>query len=83
VVCDWVQYRNNFRDVVEIRPILHVADGSEATPGTDAALGGDVEIAVDVRRAPNSVLSEVTASLLRHEADRVFLKDWTAGKSGL
>jgi hypothetical protein len=41
-----------------------------------------VEIAVDVRRAPNSAPSEVTASLLRHEADRVFLKDWTAGKSG-
>jgi hypothetical protein len=31
VVCDWIQYRNNFRDVVEIRPILHGADGSEAT----------------------------------------------------
>ncbi|HZS23047.1 MAG TPA: hypothetical protein VFA63_18910, partial [Pseudonocardiaceae bacterium] len=33
VVCDWVQYRNNFRDVVDIRPILASHDrNSEVTP---------------------------------------------------
>ena len=26
VVCDWVQYRSNFRDVVDIRPILVLGD---------------------------------------------------------
>jgi len=31
VVCDWVQYRNSFRDVVDIRPIL-------PAHGTDSVL---------------------------------------------
>jgi hypothetical protein len=78
VVCDWVQYRDNFRDVVEIRPILRSAP-SEVVPAPNGALGGDMEVAVDVRRAPGMPLSEVTTSLLRNEADRVFLEDWTAG----
>src|SRR5947199_10568890 len=29
VVCDWVQYRNNFRDIVDVRPIL-AAHGHES-----------------------------------------------------
>ncbi|HJT90324.1 MAG TPA: SAM-dependent methyltransferase [Mycobacterium sp.] len=78
VVCDWVQYRNNFRDVVEIRPILRSAS-SGAEPGSNGTHSGDMEIAVDVRRAPDTPLNEVTTSLLRRDADRVFLEDWTAG----
>ena len=41
VVCDWIQYRNNFREVVDVRPI----DGF----GT--------EIAVDLRRCADSDLA--------------------------
>jgi hypothetical protein len=78
VVCDWVQYRNNFRNVVEIRPILRSAP-SDAVAGPNGVLGGDMEVAIDVRRAPDSPLSEVTTSLLRQETDRVFLEEWTAG----
>lgn len=78
VVCDWVQYRNNFRDVVEIRPILHSAP-SDGVPVPMGVREDDLEVAVDVRRAPHTPLGEVTTSLLRHGPDRVFLEDWTAG----
>ncbi|MDQ7904860.1 hypothetical protein RB614_10045 [Phytohabitans sp. ZYX-F-186] len=37
VVCDWVQYKENFRDAVDLRPILSTPEG--------------LEVAVDVRRA--------------------------------
>jgi hypothetical protein len=80
VVCDWVQYRNNFRDVVEIRPILRSAP-TESLPATNTVLGEDLEVAVDVRRAPDTALSEITTSLLRDDANRVFLEDWTAGSN--
>src|SRR5882757_2186372 len=76
VVCDWGQYRNNFREVVEIRPILRSSPSAAAQSG---ALTGDVEVAVDVRRAPDSSLCDMTTSLLRHQADRLFLEDWAAG----
>jgi hypothetical protein len=76
VVCDWVQYRNNFREVVEIRPILCSSASVAAQSGV---LAGDVEVAVDVRRAADSSLCDVTTSLLRHQADRLFLEDWAAG----
>ena len=78
LVCDWVQYRNNFRDVVEIRPILRSAS-PDALALTNGAAAADLEVAVDVRRAPDAPLNEVTASLLRHGADRIFLEDWTDG----
>jgi hypothetical protein len=78
VVCDWVQYRNNFRDVVEIRPILRSAP-STTVPVPTRVRDDDLEVAVDVRRAPDVPLGEVTTSLLRDAPDRVFLEDWAAG----
>ena len=33
VVCDWVQYKQSFRDVVDVRPILS-CDGTGAGPFT-------------------------------------------------
>ncbi|MGI5157473.1 class I SAM-dependent methyltransferase [Microbispora sp. CA-102843] len=67
LVYDWVQYRENFRDVVDVRPIL-----SRAAPGDDA-----FEVAVDVRRGAGLPLRELTAERLREKAgDVVFLEDW-------
>ncbi|HET9118644.1 MAG TPA: hypothetical protein VFN75_11325, partial [Pseudonocardiaceae bacterium] len=54
VVCDWVQYRNNFRDVVDIRPILAAHDHeSGLTPVALAAVmtEDEMEVAIDVRRS--------------------------------
>ena len=76
VVCDWVQYRQNFRDVVEVRPIL-----SPATTGPvpEGVRDDDLEIAVDVRRAAGTDLRAATRTALdARTADRhdVLLEDW-------
>ena len=87
LVCDWVQYRESFRDVVEVRPILA---GPRRTPGADPVVvqvgvrEDDMEIAVDVRRAAQVPLKELTAALLREHADggrsdRLLLEDWDLG----
>ncbi|MBO0871903.1 MAG: hypothetical protein J2P19_00775 [Pseudonocardia sp.] len=73
VVCDWVQYRDNFREVVDLRPILP----------SDADAEGGIEVAVDARRAGEVPLRERTAALLRDRAPgRVALEDWDLGDRG-
>jgi hypothetical protein len=59
VVCDWIQYKANFRDTVMVRPVI-AADA----PGAAAAAG--FELAVDLRRCARpetDVAGEVTAAL--------------------
>jgi len=69
VVCDWVQYRENFRDVVDVRPVA-------GRPGRD-----ELEIAVDVRRSAGVPLRELTSARLRGgEPGRVFLDGWGPGR---
>jgi hypothetical protein len=85
VVCDWVQYRENFRDVVDVRPILarahHGAEGEWAASPRNARYD-DVEIAVDVRRSAGVALKELTAVRLREGGgDRVHLEGWGAGSA--
>jgi hypothetical protein len=60
-VCDWIQYKANFRDPVTVRPVL-AADGS--TVGSTGAAG--YELAVDLRRCAQpgtDVAGEVTGAL--------------------
>ena len=57
VVCDWIQYKANFRDTVMVRPVLP-ADGAVSVAG--------YELAVDLRRCARpetDVAGEVTAAL--------------------
>ena len=59
VVCDWIQYKSNFRDTVTVRPVI-AAD----VPGASAVDG--YELAVDLRRCARpetDVAAEVTAAL--------------------
>jgi Putative S-adenosyl-L-methionine-dependent methyltransferase len=86
VVCDWVQYRNNFRDVVDIRPIL-AAHGHEAEvmPVALAAVvtEDEMEVAIDIRRSADVPLKELTAELIRvRDAEthpsRICLEPWLA-----
>ena len=75
VVCDWVQYRENFRDVVDLRPILRPVP-RPALPGQ----AYDMEIAVDVRRSGTAGLRDLTAARLAGpSAGRVYLEDWGLG----
>jgi hypothetical protein len=66
VVADWVQYRQNFRTPVELRPVV----------GSDT-----VELALDLRgiasAAPDEVASRVAAALHGHRAARrLVLEEW-------
>src|SRR6516164_2649804 len=88
VVCDWIQYRNNFRDTAMIRPVI----------SADAAVDG-YELAVDLRRCAQpgtDVEAEVTAALATAApaqaaggigglggaaADRVWLEQWVPGSA--
>jgi len=86
LVCDWVQYRENFRNVVEVRRIL---SGPLRLPTAAPVVvpagvrDDDMEIAVDVRRSDQVHLKELTAALLSREADsppdRVLLEDYALG----
>lgn len=70
VVCDWVQYKNNFRAPVDVRVI------QSATGSVD-----DVEIALDLRRCAAITPESVTRALAGAEdaamLDRLYLEDWT------
>jgi hypothetical protein len=82
VVCDWIQYRHNFCEPVELRPVLadrphrQERDGGEG-PVAETAL----ELALDLRRCSHAdVAASVTAALAARkqgsEAGQVFLEPW-------
>jgi hypothetical protein len=75
IVCDWVQYKNCFRDAVEIRPILN----GSATER--------LEIGVDLRRASGAqheVGAEMARALARRtESDRHYLEPWSRTTASL
>ena len=72
LVCDWIQYKHNFREVVDTRQIL---DGSAACR---------LEVALDLRRAPGADLSTLTKIALdasrREPTDRLVLEGWGPGR---
>ena len=84
VVCDWIQYKANFRDIAMLRPVLgaHGVAASEGTGGTRGT--GGHELAVDLRRCARpgtDVAAEVTAALLDTNPDRVWLEPWVPGSA--
>ncbi|MDQ3579847.1 MAG: hypothetical protein M3443_20070, partial [Actinomycetota bacterium] len=81
LVCDWVQYKKNFRDVIDVRPILSPAarNGGSAESGED-----NLEIAVDLRRCADTDLAKVVRDVLARRSQpeglgRVYLEDWSTG----
>ncbi|MGI8691782.1 MAG: class I SAM-dependent methyltransferase [Geodermatophilaceae bacterium] len=75
VVCDWIQYKANFRDVVDVRQI---------GPGTPGQM---LEVAVDLRRAAACDVSDLTRQLLAQNGNpdtpaRVWLEEWLPGSQG-
>src|SRR5919199_5529217 len=80
-VCDYIQYRQNFRDPVELRRV----EPWNIEPGTPAADGETWEIAIDLRRArPEAVDSGIKASLTdAQECARLPLEDWGPGSRSL
>jgi len=81
LVCDWIQYKHNFREAVELRPVL---DDSEACR---------LEVALDLRRASATDLGTVTKAALEgcrrttpgdrgvsDVTERVVLEEWGPGR---
>ena len=72
IVCDWVQYRENFRDIVDVRPVM-------SCPASPPAF--DLEIAVDVRRSGGAALADLTSARLPQAPggppwEAVYLENW-------
>jgi hypothetical protein len=82
VVCDWIQYRHNFYEPVEVRPVL--ADRprrAEPDGGRERPAESGLEIAIDMRQAGDGDLAaRVTKALAEHARDRgaghVLLEPW-------
>jgi hypothetical protein len=66
VVCDWIQYKANFRDTVMVRPVIAPQSLNTAAGFPAAASIEGYELAVDLRRCARpetDVAAEVTAAL--------------------
>ena len=91
MVCDWIQYRANFRDIVDLREILPPSypgiEGATAEP----ARADELEIAIDLRRSADAsaraALKATTRALLAaHRGEpsppvdeRLVLEAWRPG----
>jgi hypothetical protein len=77
VVCEWIQYRNNFRDTAMVRPVIAPFGGGTAESAVDG-----YELAVDLRRCAQpaaDVAAQVRAALAGTDSDRVWLEPWVPG----
>lgn len=81
VVCDFIQYRQNFRDEVEVR---RVEPWDIDTSGGESD-GETWEIAVDLRRAKPDTIEQSIKSSLSNRSDfgRVPLEDWRPASRSL
>jgi hypothetical protein len=72
LVCDWIQYKNNFRETVEVRPVL------------DESGACRLEVALDLRRASGTDMGTVTKAALEGRlgttSERVVLEEWGPGR---
>jgi hypothetical protein len=77
VVCDWVQYRQNFRTVADVRYIMPGALQSNG--------GGSYEIAIDLRRATSveDLAGEIKDAIARTGDAGQYLEDWRSGSSSI
>jgi hypothetical protein len=76
VVCDWVQYRQSFRQIADVRRIM---------PGALQSNGESYEIALDLRRATAvEDLAGVIKDAIAHVGDAgQYLEDWRPGTSSV
>src|SRR6201995_4024077 len=73
VVCDWIQYKQNFRDAVVSRPVADQADPADT----------EVEIAFDLRRCATLDPENLTAHVKQALPDRqpgLSLEPWVPGR---
>ncbi len=91
VVCDWIQYRHNFYEPVEVRPVLadrpRAPEPTSGGPAESRPARSGLEIAVDMRRCGEGDLAaRITKALAEQagpgDAGHVLLEPWQpAGES--
>ncbi len=78
VVVDWVQYRQNFRNAVDVREVRSLANGARA--GAAEPNGELVELAIDLRRAASVDIERLVGRALGAAAAppprRYYLEPW-------
>jgi hypothetical protein len=65
VLCDWIQYKQNFRDPVELRRL----EPWEIEAGAPEADGESWEIAIDLRRAKPDLINSAVKSAFEADVD--------------
>ncbi|WP_147201235.1 SAM-dependent methyltransferase [Pseudonocardia asaccharolytica] len=80
VVCDWIQYRRNFREPLQLRPVVSGRpDGATATD--------PVELAVDLRRTGPQLGTATESALREHrrgdDGGRLVLEEWAPTSQSL
>ncbi|MBV9355148.1 MAG: hypothetical protein JO023_06420, partial [Chloroflexi bacterium] len=84
VVCDWLQYRQNFREPVQVRPLLPSAMDAARLESSGQP---SYELAIDLRRSGSLDLHAAVDRALRGVSgppcpdDRCYLEDWQPGSS--
>jgi hypothetical protein len=81
VVCDWIQYKANFRDTVMVRPVIAPPPVNAGASFPAAAAVEGYELAMDLRRCARpetDVAAEVTAAL----SDAVHVTGGTGAGAG-
>jgi hypothetical protein len=80
VVADFIQYRQNFRDPVELRQVEPWAIEAGSTNDDSRSW----EIAIDLRRAkPETVENSIKESFAGTNGARLALEDWSPGSKGV
>jgi hypothetical protein len=80
-VCDWIQYKSNFRETAMVRPVLATDAAALASTGAAQASVVGYELAMDLRRCASpetDVAAEVTAAL----SDAVHVTGGTGAGAG-
>jgi hypothetical protein len=74
VMCDFIQYRQNFRDPVELRSV----EPWDIEPDAPESDGESWEIAIDLRRAEAELVESAIKTCLAsgNDGDRLPLEDW-------
>ena len=68
VVCDWIQYRNNFSEPVQCRPVLAERPPRPATGDAQAAEIA-LEIGIDLRRCGDADMATTIKTALAEHAN--------------
>ena len=80
VICDFIQYRQNFRDAVELRRV----EPWRIEPNGRNEHDEGYEIAIDLRRArAEQVGASITTALSPDPPDRIALENWRPGSKSL